>query len=231
MKNKIAFSGKIASGKTTQAKLMASQNVFEFHSFGNGIRKCFNDWFKPVLGRDIDKVKDRNLLEYIGAYARDFYGLIKVEFDEEQYLKDNGLSHLIEEDNNPFWLMHLWLSDQIDLIYDNHDDDWQVSLDTDDFWIRLEFATFSSSDIVIDDCRYPNELEALKCAGFKIVRLNADEDVCAERAIKRDGGFNTDSFRTDLEKKHATFDVDYEIDANKSIDEVRQEINMKVFGG
>lgn len=216
---KIGLCGRISSGKTTVAKFLSQHWGYDFHSFGNGIRNCFNESVSPILGRGIDKTKDRKLLEYIGACGRDPAYYDK-EF-ENWYVKEQGL-----ENTNLFTIVDQWLIRKRNEIYP-----FSKPKDTDMFWIHLECRDFKRDDfIVIDDCRYWNEFNYLKDKDFIIIRLNVSKSIAAERARKRDGDFDMASFDTFVETQHLNFPVDIEINANKELGEVESEIIKKVFG-
>ena len=55
-------------------------------------------------------------------------------------------------------------------------------------WIDFLIDQIRGKDkIVVDDIRYPNEYEALKKEGFKMIRVVADREICIKRLTERDG--------------------------------------------
>lgn len=64
---------------------------------------------------------------------------------------------------------------------------------------------------VISDLRQPNEYEALKSAGYVIIRVTAPEALRIDRAIKSGDTFNLRDLTHDTESHARSFDVDYEI--------------------
>ena len=55
-------------------------------------------------------------------------------------------------------------------------------------WIDFLIDQIRGKDkIVVDDIRYPNEYEALKREGFKMIRVVADREICIKRLTGRDG--------------------------------------------
>lgn len=60
-------------------------------------------------------------------------------------------------------------------------------------WIRYLLEHLPDGHVVVDDVRFRNECEALREAGFRLVRLTAPQDVLASRLAarpseRRDGG-------------------------------------------
>jgi dephospho-CoA kinase len=213
---KIAMCGKIASGKTSIAKFLSKYHGYEFHSFGNGIRDCFNSVFKEVIGRGIDKTKDRKLLEYIGTLGRD--NSYKDHELEKEWSKENDVNILI------FYALEKWIENERKILFKTDD----VG---DEFWIKRELTNINSDLAVIDDCRYPNEFTKLKDDGYIIIRLNCNKKTAAERARVRDGDFDLKSFDSQIEKYHLDFPVDYEVDANQDLGEVCNDVLGIIYEG
>ena len=54
-------------------------------------------------------------------------------------------------------------------------------------WIRYLLEHLPNGPVVVDDVRFVNECEALREAGFRLVRLTAPQDVLASRLAARPG--------------------------------------------
>jgi len=54
-------------------------------------------------------------------------------------------------------------------------------------WIRYLLEHLPDGHVVVDDVRFRNECEALRAAGFRLVRLTAPPDVLAARLAARPG--------------------------------------------
>jgi len=81
--------------------------------------------------------------------------------------------------------------------------------------IELEAAAKSEqARIIIDDLRQPNEYEWARASGFVIVRVNANEDTCIDRAKEAGDDFDIDDLRHVTEQYVDDLEVDYEIDNN-----------------
>lgn len=50
-------------------------------------------------------------------------------------------------------------------------------------WIRHTLAQTRDKNVIIDDCRFPDELNALKCERFIIVKLVVDDDTQTHRLM------------------------------------------------
>ena len=76
-------------------------------------------------------------------------------------------------------------------------------------WIDFLVDQIKGKDgIVVDDIRYPNEYEALKKEGFKMIRVVADREICIKRLTGRDGTAAIE--RLDDESETAMDDVEIE---------------------
>src|SRR5690606_28009677 len=53
-------------------------------------------------------------------------------------------------------------------------------------WIRYLLEHLPDGSVAVDDVRFANECEALRAAGFRLVRLTAPPDVLAARLAARD---------------------------------------------
>ena len=76
-------------------------------------------------------------------------------------------------------------------------------------WIDFLIDQIRGKDgVVVDDIRYPNEYEALKKEGFKMIRVVADRAICIKRLTERDGTAAIE--RLDDESETAMDDVEIE---------------------
>ena len=75
--------------------------------------------------------------------------------------KDEWWSKRLKQDITPRWVLQYWGTEVIRRGF--HDDMWVASLE-----YRL---LQSKDDIVITDCRFPNEIKALKDIGAKVLRV------------------------------------------------------------
>jgi hypothetical protein len=75
--------------------------------------------------------------------------------------KDEWWSKRLKQDITPRYILQYWGTEVIRRSF--HDDMWVAS---------LEYRLMNSKDdIVITDCRFPNEIKAIRAAGGKVVRI------------------------------------------------------------
>ena len=75
--------------------------------------------------------------------------------------KDEWWSNRLEMDITPRWVLQYWGTEVVRKGF--HNDMWVASLEN-----RLRQ---SQDDIVITDCRFPNEIKAIKAAGGEVIRI------------------------------------------------------------
>lgn len=93
-------------------------------------------------------------------------------------------------------------------------------------WIDFLIDQIRGKDkIVVDDIRYPNEYQALKKEGFKIIRVVADRETCIERLSERDGTAAVE--RLDDESETAMDDIKIEnvLDGNLPLEEMLAQLD------
>ena len=93
-------------------------------------------------------------------------------------------------------------------------------------WIDFLIDQIRGKDkIVVDDIRYPNEYEALKKEGFKMIRVAADREVCIKRLTERDGTAAIE--RLDDESETAMDEVKIEniLDGNQPLEEMLAQLD------
>ncbi len=93
-------------------------------------------------------------------------------------------------------------------------------------WIDFLIDQIKGKDkIVVDDIRYPNEYEALKKEGFKMIRVIADRELSIKRLTKRDGTAAVE--RLDDESETAMDEVKIEnvLDGNLRLGEMLAQLD------
>lgn len=93
-------------------------------------------------------------------------------------------------------------------------------------WIDFLIDQIRGKDkIVVDDIRYPNEYEALKKEGFKMIRVVADREICIKRLSKRDGTAAIE--RLDDESETAMDEVKIEniLDGNQPLEDMIAQLD------
>jgi dephospho-CoA kinase len=88
-------------------------------------------------------------------------------------------------------------------------------------WIDFLIDQIKGKDkVVLDDIRYPNEYQALKKEGFKIIRIVADRDICIKRLAKRDGTAAVERLDDESETAMDEVEIKYILDGNLPLQEM-----------
>lgn len=150
----IGICGFIGSGKDTVADYLVNFHGFRRESFASSLK----DAVSSVFGWD------RTLLEGRTAEAREWREKV-----DPWWSKRLGIPHL-----TPRWILQQWGTDVLRNHF--HNDIWIASVENK---IRQ-----TKDDIVITDCRFKNEITALRNAGGKIIRIKrGDEPVWYHEAV------------------------------------------------
>lgn len=137
----IGICGFIGCGKDTAADYLVNSYQFTRESFASTLK----DAVACVFGWD------RGLLEGKTPESRQWREKI-----DPWWSKRLNIPHL-----SPRWVLQNWGTDVLRKHF--HDDIWVASLEN-----KLRKTT---NDVVISDCRFPNEIKAIKNLGGKIVRI------------------------------------------------------------
>ena len=137
----IGICGFIGSGKDTIADYLVNLHHFRRESYANTLK----DAVSAVFGWD------RTMLEGRTKQAREWREQIDPWWAERL-----DIPHL-----TPRWILQNWGTEVCRRGF--HDDIWIASLEN-----KLRAST---DDIVISDCRFPNEIAAIKKAGGRVVRV------------------------------------------------------------
>jgi hypothetical protein len=137
----IGVCGFIGSGKDTVADYLVNLHHFRRESFANTLK----DAVAAVFGWD------RTMLEGRTKQAREWREQVDPWWAERL-----SIPHL-----TPRWILQNWGTNILRTGF--HDDIWIASLEN-----KLRN---SQDDVVISDCRFPNEIRAIKAAGGLVVRV------------------------------------------------------------
>lgn len=160
---------------------------------------------------------DRDMLEGRSKKSREW---------REQ--RDEWWSERLGIDICPRWILQYWGTD---VIRDGfHDDMWIASLEN-------KLRT-SADDVVISDCRFPNEIQAIRNQGGIVVRVVRgpeppwyDDAVCMNRGPVRNLGWAVAKDRMEAHRIHASETAwvgtkfDRVIDNNGTMDDLYQQIS------
>ncbi len=160
----IGICGFIGSGKDTIADYLVNLHHFRRESFANTLK----DAVAQVFGWD------RTMLEGRTKQAREWREQV-----DPWWAARLGMPHL-----TPRWILQQWGTEVCRKGF--HDDIWIASLEN-----KLRNST---DDVVISDCRFPNEIKAIKAAGGLVVRvLRGPEPKWYDAAVSVNRGPNGNS--------------------------------------
>ena len=137
----IGICGFIGSGKDTIADYLVNLHHFRRESFASTLK----DAVSQVFGWD------RTMLEGRTKQAREWRERVDPWWAERL-----NMPHL-----TPRWILQYWGTEVCRAGF--HDDIWIASLEN-----KLRH---SQDDVVISDCRFPNEIRAIKRAGGQVIRV------------------------------------------------------------
>ena len=203
----VGICGFIGSGKDTVADYLVNFHEFRRESFANTLK----DAVSSVFGWD------RTLLEGRTKEAREWREQV-----DPWWAKRLDMPTL-----TPRWILQYWGTEVCRRGF--HDDIWIASLEN-----KLRN---SKDNIVISDCRFPNEISSIRNAGGKIfwVKRGALPD-WYETAIAANSGSNMAINELKSLKVHASetswvgTEFDAEIDNNGTIDELYKQVQRLVIG-
>jgi hypothetical protein len=142
----IGVVGLIGAGKDTMADYLVNIHQFRRESFANTLK----DAVSAVFGWD------RDLLEGRTRHSREWREQVDAWWADRLNMPDL----------TPRWVLQYWGTEVVRRSF--HDDTWIASLEN-----RLRKTT---DDVVISDCRFPNEIGAIKRAGGLVVRVHRGPD-------------------------------------------------------
>ena len=208
----IGICGFIGSGKDTIADYLVNIHQFRRESFANSLK----DAVAQVFGWD------RDMLEGRTRQSREWREQVDLWWAERLNMPDL----------TPRWVLQHWGTEVCRRAF--HDDIWIAALEN-----KLRNST---DDIVISDCRFPNEIKSIKDAGGIVIRvIRGAEPEWYDAAVSANRGPNGNVSwalsRAKLErlKVHASESswvgtkFDAEVDNNSSMDHLLNQINDLVL--
>ena len=208
----IGVCGFIGSGKDTIADYLMNIHQFRRESFANALK----DAISMVFGWD------RDMLEGRTRQSREWREQVDPWWAERLNMPDL----------TPRWVLQHWGTEVCRRAF--HDDIWIAALEN-----KLRNST---DDIVISDCRFPNEIKSIKDAGGIVIRvIRGAEPDWYDAAVSANRGPNGNTSwalsRAKLErlKVHASESswvgtkFDAEVDNNSSMDHLLNQINDLVL--
>lgn len=198
----IGVSGFIGSGKDTIADYLITFKGFKRLSYAGPLK----DAVAAIFGWE------RDLLEGSTKYSREWRDQVDPWWAERLDIK-----HL-----TPRWVLQQWGTEVGRRAF--HDDIWIAS-------IEHKLLTVKD-DIVISDCRFPNELKSIKRAGGTTIRVSRGQNpVWYDMALSLNNGNEEARKVLDEYKVHASeyssvgLDYDHYVTNDGSIDELHRKID------
>lgn len=209
----IGITGLIGSGKDTAADYLCTFHGFKRMSFAGALKDAVAVIFNW----------DRELLEGSTKASREWRENIDVWWAERL-----NIPHL-----TPRWVLQQWGTDVARKSF--HNDIWVASVEN-----RLRNV---KDDIVITDCRFANELVAIKNAGGITMRTHRGEDPKWLSTATLFNNSPNNIVKENLKKVleddygvHASeyssvgLDYDHHIDNNDTIDHLHRQIELVING-
>jgi hypothetical protein len=206
----IGICGFIGSGKDTIADYLVNLHHFRRESFANTLK----DAVAQVFGWD------RTMLEGRTKMAREWREQVDPWWAERL-----GIPHL-----TPRFILQQWGTEVCRKNF--HDDIWIASLEN-----KLRN---SQDHVVISDCRFPNEIRAIKNAGGRVIRVvRGPEPDWYQDAVNVNEGrgnmswlLSTDRLKTlgihASETSWVGTDFDAVLDNNDTLDNLYQQVNALI---
>lgn len=208
----IGITGLISSGKDTAADYLCTVHGFKRMSFAGALK----DAVAAIFGWD------RELLEGSTKASREWREQV-----DTWWATRLNIPHL-----TPRWVLQQWGTEVGRKSF--HDDIWVASVEN-----RLRNI---NEDIVITDCRFPNELSAIKNAGGITMRTHRGADpYWLEYAEKLNTSTNVNDKEYYIralgnagvhasEYSSVGLDYDWHLDNNGTIDSLHQQIESIING-
>lgn len=203
----VGIAGFIGSGKDTIADYLITFKGFKRMSYAEPLK----DAISAIFGWD------RELLEGTTKYSREWRDAIDPWWAERL-----NINHL-----TPRWVLQQWGTEVGRLAF--HDDIWIASIEN-----RLRSI---KDNIVISDCRFPNELNSIKRAGGITVRVTRgpnpswyDAAITFNKGLT-DSGYVESAKILEKENVHASeyssvgLSYDFCIDNSGTVDELHRKID------
>lgn len=206
----IGISGFIGSGKDTVADYLIRFKGFQRMSYAGPLKDAVAAIFNW----------DRELLEGNTKHSREWRDQI-----DPWWADRLNIPHL-----TPRWVLQHWGTEVGRRAF--HDDIWIASIEN-----KLRET---KNDIVISDCRFPNELKSIKRAGGLTIRVSRGTNpVWYDAAVDFSKGFYSPGYKAAMNvlesfNVHASeyssvgLEYDHYIDNNGTIDELHRKIDSIV---
>jgi adenylate kinase family enzyme len=211
VENKVAFSGKMCSGKTTMAELLVERYNFNRLAIGDQIKAVSNLFVENMVGLEeyiekwLPEHKER-IIKGFKEYKKQTEGAIFVK-QGKVYLKNEAYRGLTQKTG--------------DIVRGEYGDDVWINL----LMKQADEIVKNGGKVVCDDVRLLVEKENFEDTGYKMIRLNINEEDQKKRILKTYKTYNEEALKhkTETELDQAVFE--FSIDATENdIEQVFQKV-------
>jgi ATP-dependent exoDNAse (exonuclease V) beta subunit len=210
--NRIAFSGKMCSGKTTIAKMFEG---YERKSLAEPFKHIANLIRQMTPENIMDKVIEihKYVEEYIPVHPEAFMRILN-----EIILKD-----IISPDFD--------LKDDVGRKFLQDVGNEMRKRFYEDIWVDTLLNQLKpNGKYVVDDVRYPNEVKGLEQAGFIVIRFYVSPNKQYKRIKRLYGEISKERIRHESETALDNYPFKYIVNANGSIEEQFAEVKKILEG-
>jgi dephospho-CoA kinase len=153
--------------------------------------------------------KMRSGKDTIGEYAASKYGFVRYAFGDELKRYYHELFGKTESKPREGYQ---WFGQ----ICRSHDPD---------IWVRKCFENIHEQNVIITDLRQPNEYERCLNEGFTFIKVHCDDDIRIKRILEKNDRFNTKDLQHETESYIDTYEYDYLIENNSTLDELLKKFD------
>jgi dephospho-CoA kinase len=198
VENKVAFSGKMCSGKTTMAELLVERYNFKRLAIGDQIKAVSNlfvenmDELELYIEKWLPEHKDR-IVKGFKEYKEQTEGAVFVK-QGKVYLKNEAYRGLTQKTG--------------DIVRGQYGDSVWIDL----LMKQADEILKNDGKVVCDDVRLLVEKETFENDGYKMIRLDIQEDDQKERILEIYKTYNEEALKhkteTELDRESFEFTVD-----------------------
>ncbi len=242
----IAFSGKMSAGKTVSANYLAEKYGYVKLAFATPLKEISSHFKtlceaerllsgeKLIYSSDTDIVpKELKLRDLMPDIYKTISSIDDVMFDlfESFADYDRGMISLFEDVFPKYYDLDINV-DKSDLHRALLQDIGHAmrSIDPNVWTTYLIESTYDYKKVAVDDLRYKNEYDALKKAGFKIVRVNVSPEVQERRLELLYGDIDKSRLEHISETDLDDAEFDYVLDGNAPLPDMLRELDNFIGG-
>ena len=203
---KIAFTGKLQSGKTTAAEYLKRRFGYQIFKFAQGVR----DISDIIMEGSNNNYITSNILDYAKLKTEHYDDVLAIVADIRGRLKDADRRTILQEVGTNGFRKNL------------HDSFWVELMARNPKFIR---SIEDGYNVTIDDLRFVNEADFCKELGMYVIKVQVEPEVQIQRIKeKRKMDSKEDSVNHDSEKEVDEIKYDFFLDGNGTLENFYQQI-------